>query len=196
MAIEPPIASSARNETAPMAVLATAEARPFARALGGEAKRIVLERLVRDPLVVVAADADDPLLRCHGRPPVRFRAGWSRLPRAFLPCSRDAGFAVLSRPHSNVAARAAYGEKPSSVRCKIMHRTCDFRRPPQLPQSLSIDRHSDATSAYAYTSIDVCCIATRRRDARPQRASVDSLQSSWIEASHVIGQKSFRSLQP
>ena len=40
-------------------------ARPFSRALGGEAQRIVLERLVRDPLVVVSADPHDPLLRCH-----------------------------------------------------------------------------------------------------------------------------------
>jgi hypothetical protein len=42
-----------------------AQARPAARGLGGEAKRVVFQCLVRDPLIVIAPNANDALLRCH-----------------------------------------------------------------------------------------------------------------------------------
>ena len=60
----PPMASSARNEIAPIAVLAT-RARPSPRALGGEAQRIVFQRLVGNPLIILAPDAVNPLPPCH-----------------------------------------------------------------------------------------------------------------------------------
>ncbi len=41
------------------------EARPAPRAFRGEAQRVVFERLVGDPLIVVAPDANDFLLRSH-----------------------------------------------------------------------------------------------------------------------------------
>ena len=60
-------------------------------------------------------------------------------------------------------------EKPSSVRCKIMHRA-------RFPQSAAIAASFPALmgilmrqSAYSYTSNDVCCIATIRLDARRQQ---------------------------
>jgi hypothetical protein len=62
--IEPPMASSARNETAPMAVLATRRL-DQRRALSSEAKRVIFQRLVRDPLIIIAPNANDALLRCH-----------------------------------------------------------------------------------------------------------------------------------
>src|SRR5713101_2762848 len=54
----PPIASSARNEIAPSAVLAP-------RALGREAQRVVFQRLVGNPLIILAPDAVYPLPPCH-----------------------------------------------------------------------------------------------------------------------------------
>jgi hypothetical protein len=47
-----PIASSARKE-------------PPARALGGEAERVIFQRLVCYPLIVLASNAVDPLPPCH-----------------------------------------------------------------------------------------------------------------------------------
>ncbi len=61
----PPIASSARNEIAPSAVLATRAGRPAPRALGGEAQRVVFQRLVGNPLIILAPDAVYPLPPCH-----------------------------------------------------------------------------------------------------------------------------------
>ncbi len=61
------------------------EARPSARTLGRETKRVVLQRLVRDPLIVAAPDANDALLRCHGRSRLR-RSLAVALPRASYPC--------------------------------------------------------------------------------------------------------------
>ena len=45
--------------------VADAYRRPATRLLGGESQRVVLERLVRHPLVVVPASSDDPLWRIH-----------------------------------------------------------------------------------------------------------------------------------
>src|ERR1700676_5763547 len=39
--------------------------RPAPRALGGEAERVVLQRLVCNPLIILASDAVDPLPPCH-----------------------------------------------------------------------------------------------------------------------------------
>src|SRR5579872_1352448 len=39
--------------------------RPSPGALGGEAERIILQRLVRNPLIILASDAVDPLPPCH-----------------------------------------------------------------------------------------------------------------------------------
>ncbi len=64
-----------------------AGARPFSRALGGEAQRVVLERLVRDPLIVVAANPDDSLLRCHCRPSAA---------RSCCPCSAPGGVSLVA----------------------------------------------------------------------------------------------------
>ena len=42
-----------------------ARGRPPARALGGEAQRVVFQGLVGDPLIVLASDAVDPLPPCQ-----------------------------------------------------------------------------------------------------------------------------------
>ncbi len=46
--------------------------RPSPRALGGEAQRIVFQRLVRHPLIILAPDAVYPLPPCHFAAPARF----------------------------------------------------------------------------------------------------------------------------
>ena len=45
--------------------IGNAQARPAACRLGGETKRVILKRLVRDPLIVVTPNANDALLRSH-----------------------------------------------------------------------------------------------------------------------------------
>ena len=39
--------------------------RCLSRGLGGEAKRVVFQCLVRHPLIIIAPNANDALLRCH-----------------------------------------------------------------------------------------------------------------------------------
>ena len=46
--------------------------RPAPRALGGEAQRIVFQRLVRNPLIILAPDAVYPLPPCHFATPAQF----------------------------------------------------------------------------------------------------------------------------
>ena len=46
--------------------------RPSPRALGGEAQRIVFQRLVRNPLIILAPDAVNPLPPCHFAAPAQF----------------------------------------------------------------------------------------------------------------------------
>jgi hypothetical protein len=48
-----------------------AQARPASRGFGGEAKRVIFEGLIGDPLVVITPNANDALLRCHEKSPCR-----------------------------------------------------------------------------------------------------------------------------
>ena len=48
--------------------------RPAPGALGGEAERIILQRLVRNPLIILASDAVDPLPPCHPVLPISKRS--------------------------------------------------------------------------------------------------------------------------
>src|ERR1700733_15261315 len=55
---------------------------PAPGALGGEAKRVILQRLVCNPLIILASDAVDPLPPCHSALPVSKRSSaiWTATP--------------------------------------------------------------------------------------------------------------------
>ena len=99
------MASSARNEMAPMRRLRHARRGPAPRALGGEAQREIFQRLVGDPAVVVAPDGQDALASGHvfpraahaGYGPGRGWVGKGVLP---LPCGEGPGSAPCVPPIS------------------------------------------------------------------------------------------------
>ena len=62
--------------------------RPAPGALGGEAERVIFQRLVRNPLIILASDAVDPLPACHPELPISTDRKSTRLNSSHRSLSR------------------------------------------------------------------------------------------------------------
>src|SRR5204863_342796 len=92
---------------------------PAPRTLGGKAKRVVFQRLVGDPLIILAPDAVYSLPPCHLTPLLTRRSLANPVPKAYvgiLRCSiRDLAYACAAQIRAILTAPIACPRTNSGV---------------------------------------------------------------------------------